>query len=156
MVRLEGSDYLELHRLGIPHAHPGGSGTLGQPHILISLLTGIAHGLKHLSVDYSSVVCTSPVNTGAEYSSELTTQAIFDQYKIPYQPQTLSGELVTPDGAAILAALSPKYIATDDMSSEDKTIAYGLGGQSLDGAPSLAALLLAMTSKRKQLPGLKI
>ncbi len=144
---LEGSDHLELHRLGIPHAHPGGSGTLGQPHILISLLTGIAHGLQHLSVDCSSVVCTSPVNTGAEYSFELTAQAIFDQYKIPFQTQTHSGELVTPDGAAILAALSPKYIATDDMPSKDKNIAYGLGGQNLDSAPAFGALPMLLVEQ---------
>ena len=137
---LEGSDHLELHRLGIPHTHPGGSGTLGHPHILISLLTGIAHGLQHLNVDCSSVVCTSPVNTGTEYTLELATQAIFEQNKIPYQPQTVSGELVTPDGAAILAALSAKFVAAEDMPSEDKRIAYGLGGRAWPGPPALCSM----------------
>lgn len=137
---LEGSDHLELHRLGIPHAHPGGSGTLDRPQILIALLTGIAHGLQYLSVDCGSVVCTSPVNAGAEYALELTAEAIFKQYKIPYQSGTVSGELVTPDGAAVMAALSPKFITTEDMPSEDKRIAYGLGGQSLDTAPDSGAL----------------
>ena len=137
---LEGSDHLELHRLGIPHAHPGGSGTLDQPQILIALLTGIAHGLQHLSVDCCSVVCTSPVNTGAEYALELTAEAIFKQYKIPYQSGTVFGELVTPDGAAVLAALSPIFIAAEDMPSGDKRIAYGLGGQFFDDAPAFGAL----------------
>ena len=137
---LEGSDHLELHRLGIPHAHPGGSGTLDQPKILIALLTGIAYGLQHLSVDCGSAVCTSPVNTGMAHDLELTTQAIFTQYKIPSQAGTVSGELVTPDGAAILAALSPKFITAEDMPSGDKRISYGLGGQNLDSAPALGAL----------------
>ncbi len=137
---LEDSDHLELHRLGIPHAHPGGSGSLDQPQTLIALLTGVAYGLQHLSVDCGSVVCTSSVNTGVAHDLELTTQAIFEQYKIPYHSGTVSQELVTPDGAAILAALSPKFIAAEDMPSEDKRISYGLGGQNLDSAPALGAL----------------
>jgi tRNA-Thr(GGU) m(6)t(6)A37 methyltransferase TsaA len=120
---LEGSDHLELHRLGIPHAHPGGSGTLDQPKILIALLTGIAYGLQHLSVDCGSAVCTSPVNTGMAHDLELTT---------------------TSDGAAILAALSPKFIAAEDMPSGDKRISYGLGGQNLDSAPALGALSMLL------------
>jgi tRNA-Thr(GGU) m(6)t(6)A37 methyltransferase TsaA len=141
---LEGSDHLELHRLGIPHAHPGGSGTLDQPQILIALLTGIAYGLQHLSVDCGSAVCTSPVNTGMAHDLELTTQAIFTQYKIPSQAGIVSGELVTSDGAAILAALSPKFIAAEDMPSGDKRISYGLGGQNLDSAPALGALSMLL------------
>lgn len=137
---LEGSDHLELHRLGIPHAHPGGSGTLDQPRILIALLTGIAHGLQHLGVDCGSAVCTSPVNTGAAYDLTLTAQAIFEEYKIPYHSGTVSGKLVTSDGAAILTALSPKLITAEDMPSKDKHIAYGLGGQNLNAAPALGAL----------------
>jgi uncharacterized protein (DUF111 family) len=80
------------------------------------------------------------VNTGTEYTLELATQAIFEQYKIPYHSGAVSGELVTPDGAAVLAALSPKFVATEDMPSGDKRIAYGLGGQNLDSAPALGAL----------------
>jgi len=144
---LEGSDHLELHRLGIPHVHPGRSGTLDRPQILIALLTGIAYGLQHLSVDCGSAVCTSPVHTGAEYALELTAEAIFKQYKIPYQSGTVSGELVTPDGAAILAALSPKLIAAEDMPSEDKRIAYGLGGQYFDAAPALGALPILLVEQ---------
>ncbi len=137
---LEGSDHLELHRLGIPHAHPGGSGSLDQPQTLIALLTGIAYGLQHLSVDCGSAVCTSPVNTGVAHDFEQTAQAIFEQYKIPSQAGTVSGELVTPDGAAVLAAFSPKFIAAEDMPSGDKHISYGLGGQNLDSAPAFGAL----------------
>jgi len=137
---LEGSDHLELHRLGIPHVHPGESGTLDQPQILIALLTGIAYGLQHLDLDCDTIECTSPVNTGTEHFLEQATQTILGQHKIPNQPGTDSGELVTPDGAAILAALSPRFITADDMPSEDKLTAYGLGGQNLNTAPAFGAL----------------
>ncbi len=137
---LEGSDHLELHRLGIPHVHPGGSGTLDQPQILIALLTGIAHGLQHLRVVIDSTISTYPVNTGTGNVLESETQVILEQHKIPNQPGTVSGELVTPDGAAILAALSPKFIEAENMPSEDKHIAYGLGGQNFNTAPDFGAL----------------
>jgi len=139
---LEGSDHLELHRLGIPHTHPGGSGTLTQPQTLIAVLAGIAWGLQRLGVDLGSAVCTSPVNTGPEYALELTAQSILEKHEIPHQTGTTSGELVTLDGAAILAALSPKYVAAEDMPAEGKRTAYGLGGQILDAAPAFGALRL--------------
>ena len=137
---LEGSDHLELHRLGIPHPHPGESAILDQPQILVALLTGIAYGLQHLSVDCGSVICTSPVNTGTDYVLEPAAQAILEQHKIPNQPGTDSGELVTPDGAAILASLSPIFIKAEAMPSEDKNIAYGLGGQYLNAGSAFGAL----------------
>jgi len=137
---LEGSDHLELHRLGIPHAHPGGSGSLDQPQIMIALLTGIAYGLQHLKVAIDSIICTYPVNTGTGNVLESATQVILEQHKIPNQSESVSGELVTPDGAAILAALSPTFIKAEAMPSEDKNIAYGLGGQYFNNSPALGAL----------------
>ncbi len=142
---LEGSDHLELHRLGIPHTHPGGAGSLTQPQTLIAVLTGIAWGLQHLKVELSSTICTSPVNTGPEYALELSAQSVLEKHKIPHRPETKSGELVTPDGAAILAALSPKFVAAEDIPSEGKRAAYGLGGQVLDAAPALGALRLFLS-----------
>ncbi len=139
---LEGSDHLELHRLGIPHTHPGGAGSLAQPQILIAVLAGIAWGLQHLGVNITSVVCTAPLRAGSEYTLELTAQSILEQYKITYQSDATSGELVTPDGAAILAALSPEFIAPEDMPSEAERTAYGLGGQMLNAAPNFGALRL--------------
>ncbi len=137
---LEGSDHLELHSLGIPHTHPGESGILDQPQIMVALLTGIAYGLQHLRVNCDTIECTSPVNTSTEVVLDPVSQAILKQYNIPNQPGTASGELVTPDGAAILAALSPKFIEANDMPSDDKQIAYGLGGQNMNSAPAFGAL----------------
>ncbi|MEA3351578.1 MAG: tRNA (N6-threonylcarbamoyladenosine(37)-N6)-methyltransferase TrmO [Chloroflexota bacterium] len=143
---LEGSDHLELHRLGIPHTHPGGSGTLAQPQTLIAILTGLGWGLQSLGVDLSSVVCTSPMNTGTEYALELATRSILEQYKIPCQSETDSGVLVTPYGAAILAALSPQFAAADDVPSTSKRTGLGLGGQILAAAPAFGALRLILST----------
>ena len=147
---LEGSDHLELHRLGIPHAHPGESGTLDQPQILIPLLTGIAYGLQHLRVDIDSIICTYPVNTGTGDILETATRIILEQYKIPNQSESDSGEFITPDGAAILAALAPRFIEAKEMPSEDKHIAYGLGGQYFNTAPAVGALPVHLVEKPPQ------
>jgi tRNA (adenine37-N6)-methyltransferase len=140
---LEGSDHLELHRLGIPHPHPGGTGSLDRPQILVALLTGVAWGLQYLGVDLSSVVCTSPLNIGPEYALDLAAQFILEQHKISYQPELVSGELVTPDGAAILAALSPKFIEAGAIFPDPKRTGVGLGGQVLQTVPYFGALRLS-------------
>ncbi len=126
---LEGSDHLELHKLGIPHTHPGGAGNLDQPQILIAVLVGIAWGLQRLKMNLASVLCTSPLNTGPEHALKLSAQTILEQHKLPHQARTDSGELVTPEGAAILAALSPKFIEEDDAPTVHIHSGLGLGNQ---------------------------
>jgi tRNA (Thr-GGU) A37 N-methylase len=139
---LEGSDHLELHRLGIPHVHPGSTGSLFQPQILIAVLAGIGWGLQSLEMDLSSIVCASPVNTGTEHSLELAAQTILEQYKIPYEAGSDTGELVTPTGAAILAALAPTFAPSDYIPPDSKRIGLGLGQHILDAAQSFGALRL--------------
>jgi hypothetical protein len=139
---LEGSDHLELHRLMIPHTHPGGLGSLYQPSILIAVLTGIGWGLQRLSVDLSSVVCSSPVNTGSEYALQPVAQAILEEYKILFQAGSDIGELLTPAGAAILAALTPDFTEHAKLPRDSKRAGLGLGRQNLDAAPSFGALRL--------------
>lgn len=139
---LEGSDHLELHRLGIPHSHPGGAGNLAQPQILIAVLTGTAWGLQFLDTDLASVVCISPLNTGSETVLELTTQFILERHKIPHQSGEVSVELVTPEGAAILAALSPQFVQSEDTPQTGIRSGLGLGIQMLDKVPYFGALRL--------------
>jgi len=141
---LEGSDHLELHRLGIPHTHPGGSGSLDQPQILVGLLTGIALGLQHLNADCNSAACTSPVNSGNEHSLDLPAKMIIEQYSIPYQFEDIAGGYVTPAGAAVLAALSPNFSPTKVFPSKDQNIAYGLGAKVLDDSPVSGALFIQL------------
>jgi tRNA-Thr(GGU) m(6)t(6)A37 methyltransferase TsaA len=139
---LEGSDHLELHRLGLPHIHPKSSGDFFQTQIIIAILTSIGWGLQHLEIDLSSIVCASPVNTGPEHSLELATQVILEQHKIPYEAGSDTGELVTPSGAAILATLAPEFVAPNHILSDSKRIGFGLGQQVLDAAQSFGALRL--------------
>ena len=145
---LEGSDHLELHRLGIPHVHPGGSGSLDQPRILVGLLTGIALGLQHLNVDCSSAACTSPLISGNEYSLDMPTKLILDEYRIPYHLEGNTGEYITPAGAAILAALSPELSANNSFPSKDENIAYGLGAQIFNDSPISGALPVLLEEKQ--------
>jgi tRNA-Thr(GGU) m(6)t(6)A37 methyltransferase TsaA len=139
---LEGSDHLELHRLGIPHAHPGGAGNLEQPQILIALLIGIAWGLQFLKADLSSVACLSSLNTGSETALELITQSILEKHNIPSQSGKISHQLVTPDGAALLAALSPRFVQSEDAPQANMHTGLGLGSQALDTVPNFGALRL--------------
>ncbi len=139
---LEGSDHLELHRLGLPHIHPKSSGDFFQTQIIISILTGIGWGLQRLEIDLSSIVCASPVNTGPEHSLELAAQVILEQHKIPYEAGSDTGELVTPSGAAILATLAPEFVASNHILSDSKRIGLGIGQHVLDAAQSFGALRL--------------
>lgn len=139
---LEGSAHLELHRLGIPHAHPGGFWGLDKPHIFIPLLVGVAWGLQSLDINLASVKCVAPLNIGLEATLELTTRLIMDLFKIPSQSGDISDKLVTPEGAAILAALSPICVQSKDVPQSDMRSGWGLGSQALDGAPNSGALRL--------------
>jgi tRNA-Thr(GGU) m(6)t(6)A37 methyltransferase TsaA len=147
---LQGSDHLELHRLGIPHAHPGGAGNLAQPQILIAVLAGTAWGFQSLDTDLASVVCVSPLNTGSETALELTTQFILERYKIPYQSGEVSIDLVTPEGAAILGALSPKFVQSEDAPQTGIRSGLGLGTQMLDTVPNFGALRLFTQIEEKK------
>ena len=137
---LEGSDHLELHRLGIPHAHAGGSGYLDQPQILIGILTGVAWGLQSLEADLSSVVCTSPLNTGSEAALDLITRSILERHKLPWQSGKEPVALATPEGAAILAALSPQFVQTEGAPPTGKRAGLGSGAQILSVVPNFGAL----------------
>jgi len=77
------------------------------------------------------VICSAPLNTGSENALKLTAQAVLEQDKIPYQSETTSRELVTPDVAAILDVLSSKINAAEDIPSDNGRQAHGLGSQIL-------------------------
>jgi tRNA-Thr(GGU) m(6)t(6)A37 methyltransferase TsaA len=120
---LEGSDHLELHRLGIPHEHPTGTEILSHPQLLVAILTGIAWGLQYLDVDLSSVFCISPVTVGSALKP--LTRAVLEQHDMPYKAEPELGEPVTPVGAGILAALAPTMV--DEHLPSDKRAGIGLG-----------------------------
>jgi tRNA-Thr(GGU) m(6)t(6)A37 methyltransferase TsaA len=141
---LEGSDHLELHRLGVPHEHPHRTEMFSLSSLEIAILTGIGWGLQYLEVDLASVICVSPVNTGPTYTLGSAAQAILDQHNIPNHVGSASGELVSPVGAAILAALTPEFAAPDALPHSSKRTGQGLGQHIVNADPTSGALRLLL------------
>lgn len=140
---LEGSDHLELHRLGIPHSHPGVSGSLSQPGWFLAVLAGIAWGMGQLGLDCSTVVCSSPVVVGTENDLSQEARSILEEHGIPYETSTVSGNYITPESAAFLAALSPEFSESSEM-TEGVPMGYGLGDDGLEDSSSSKPLTLAI------------
>jgi tRNA (adenine37-N6)-methyltransferase len=148
---LEGSDHLEIHRRGIPHDHPGG-GQLHEAQDILLDLTGAAWGLQALKVDPGSVMCLSPVRVGGGTTGDTShgrlpvpapaTRAILDEYHIPYQSGPVEAELLTPTGAAILAALSPAFVDRQRTDMSHTRAGVGLGHRVFDNYANVLQLAL--------------
>ena len=129
---LAGSEHLELHRRGIPHTHPGSAGHLDDVQVIVATLTGVAWGLQHLAVDVDAVTCLSPVYVGQPAPA---TQAILEERKIPSEAGPGKADLLTPLGAALLAALAPAFAPRTQASMEGMQMGVGLGQHTLEGQP---------------------
>lgn len=148
---LEGSDHLALHRRGVPHEHPGG-GVLHEAQDILLDVTGAAWGLQALQIDLDSIQCFSPVRVGGGDTGPTShgrlpvpapaTQAILEQHHIPYQPGPVDVELLTPTGAAILAALSPAFIDQKQAAVPPSRIGVGLGHRVFAHARNALQLIL--------------
>ncbi len=133
---LAGSDHLELHRRGVPHTHPGG-GLLHEAQDILLDVVGAAWALQHLAVEVSRVTCIAPVRIGGGQTpltshGRLTvpapaTRAILEEYEIPYAAGPVDAELLTPTGAAILAALSPVFASELPETASSMQSGIGLG-----------------------------
>lgn len=130
---LEGSDHLELHRLGLPHEHPHSTSTLSAPALEIVLLAGIGWGLQHLAIDLTSVACIPPVNVSLQQTLIASAQSHTDAS-------------VSPVDAVILAALTPEFVTDSDLPANSTHIGLGLGQRMVHNAPSLGALRLLFMS----------
>jgi tRNA-Thr(GGU) m(6)t(6)A37 methyltransferase TsaA len=138
---LEGSDHLELHRLGKPHTHPGSSESLFQLQTFIAILVGIGWGLEQLEIDLSATKCAFPVYIDPEYLLEPAVRKILKLNKIPYESKPNVGQSLSLAGAAILAALAPEFSRSDQMPS-GTNVGLGLGELNSDAAASPGALRL--------------
>jgi tRNA-Thr(GGU) m(6)t(6)A37 methyltransferase TsaA len=135
---LAGSDHLELHRRGVPHAHPGG-GFLHEAQDILVDVVGAARALQHLAVDLGGVICIAPVQVGGGLTPPTShgrlsvpapaTRAILESYGIPYAAGPIEAELLTPTGAAILAALSPVFASELPKVTNTMESGIGLGQQ---------------------------
>ncbi|MBN2441044.1 MAG: DUF111 family protein [Spirochaetales bacterium] len=93
-----------------PHLHEA-------QDIIIDLL-GAAFGMQELGIDLSSIVCLSPVYVGGgsitfshgtlDVPAPATANIIKD-FELPAESGPVQKELLTPTGAAILAALEPEF-----------------------------------------------
>lgn len=133
---LTGSDHLELHRSGMAHSHPGG-GQLHEAQDIVVDVVGAAWALQHLVVDLNSVACVAPVRVGGGLTrpsshGQLTvpapaTRIILDRYGIAHDAGPVEAELLTPTGAAILAALSPTFLPELPPAVENSETGAGMG-----------------------------
>ena len=155
---LAGSDHLELHRRGEPHAHPGG-GQLHEAQDILVDVVGAAWALQYLAVDLERVTCVAPVRVGGGQTPPTShgrlpvpapaTRAILEQYEIPHAAGPVSAELFTPTGAAILAALSPVYVTQMPEATNAMDAGVGLGQKVFSTAyPNALRLFLDPKSDR--------
>jgi len=139
---LEGSEHLELHRRGIPHTHPGGGGHLHEAQDILLDVVGAAWGLQWLKVDLDTVTCLAPVRVGGGVTDTTShgrlpipapaTKAILTKHQIPYESGPVDAELLTPTGAAILAALAPTFVTRENGPQGELRVGVGLGHRTFD------------------------
>ncbi len=141
---LQGSDHLELHRLGVPHEHPESTERLHYTERLLVCLTGIGWGLQQLGVDLHSIVCASPVHIWQAGGLSRVSQGIMEQYHIDYEQRPDAGASLTADGVAILAAIAPDFVTRDSSASEGLRVGIGVGGERSTLAPFYGALRLML------------
>lgn len=109
---LSGSEHLELHRRGVPHVHPGQTGSRQLADTLLWLV-GAAWGLQWLAVDLDTVACLAP--TSADPSEDLTAE-----------------------GRALLAALHARFVPGAEQPWQGPQVGVGLGApQPANQAPVL-------------------
>lgn len=146
---LTGTDHLELHKEGVPHQHDGEEAILHEVQDVILDVMGAAKGLELLEVSMSETVCLSPVSVGGgkvKCSHGVLSvpppavMAILRRYRIPHVAGPVNTELLTPTGAALLAALEPTWCPRDSV-PENKIVrkAMGAGTKELD-RPNLLRL----------------
>jgi len=129
-------DHLEMHRRGIPHQHATGEAVLHEAQDILLDVVGAAVGLQYLNVNPDRVVCLSPVRVGGGFVTfshgrlpvpAPATQAILDEYGVPYAAGPLEKELLTPTGASLLAALQPEFRPRDGPVLKPLIVGIGRG-----------------------------
>ncbi len=115
---LADSDHLRLHREGIPHNHASENAVLHEAQDILLDVIGAAKGLETLDVNLGAVMCLTPVSVGGgaiRFSHGTlpvpapAVSAILKRYRIPHVTGPVDVEILTPTGAAILAALQPRW-----------------------------------------------
>jgi len=148
---LADSDHLELHKRGAPHSHAGEEAVLHEAQDILLDVIGAAVGLQRLGVDLNDVRCYFPVAVGGGVitfshgrlpAPAPATSAILKRHRIPHVAGPVDVELLTPTGAALLAALHPIWTCRQTLAQED-VLARGMGLGAKNLRP-LNALRLAL------------
>jgi len=148
---LADSDHLALHKRGVPHSHAGEEAVLHEAQDILLDVVGAAVGLQYLRVDMQGVRCFTPVavgggvihfSHGALPAPAPATAAILKRHRIPHVAGPVDVELLTPTGAAILAALHPLWSCRQPL-DEEALLARGVGLGTRNLRP-LNALRLAL------------
>ncbi len=135
-----------------PHEHPpahGGEGVhLHEAQDILVDICGTARALSLLNADMTDIICLAPVfyGGGAITFSHGTfsvpapaTQAIINTHHIPVQAGPVPRELLTPTGAAVLAALTSGYGPRSDGPALPQAV-MGTGLGSLEFDPGSGAV----------------
>ncbi len=157
---LEGSDHLRLHQEGVPHRHSAEKTVLHEAQDILIDITGAAFGLQYLGILPERVLCNVPVSVGGgkiRFSHGLlpvpapAVTAILRKHRIPHVTGPVDVELLTPTGAALLAAMKPEWtqlsgILTDENKWKILKTAYGMGTMKLERPNVVKVILLEKKS----------
>ena len=152
-------DHLELHKRGVPHVHDTEEAVLHEAQDILLDVMGAATGLQYLGVDLDEVICLSPVAVGGGVitfshgtlpAPAPATTAILKKHRIPHVAGPVDVELLTPTGAAILAALQPDWQCRS-VPNPEAMVARGLGLGTKELKP-LNALRLSLTAHLQPRP----
>jgi pyridinium-3,5-bisthiocarboxylic acid mononucleotide nickel chelatase len=132
--KLDGHDHHHLpHGGGKEHVH------LHEAQDILVDICGAARALTLLAIDPAGVTCLAPVcyGGGTVTFSHGTfpvpapaVKEIIDRYRLPVSTGPVPRELLTPTGAALLAALRPRYVERNqagDPYPPDAVPGLGLG-----------------------------
>ncbi len=136
---LADSNHLRMHKEGIPHSHAGEEAVLHEAQDILLDVMGAAKGLEVLNIDLDDVVCLTPVSVGGgtvRFSHGTlpvpvpAVTAILKRHRIPHVSGPVDVELLTPTGAAILAALRPRWRCRE-VETPVGRVGIGLGTKEL-------------------------
>ncbi len=105
------------------HHHAPGPVHLHEAQDILVDICGTVRALRLLRVNLSAVTCLSPVRCGGGTitfshgtfpAPAPATQAIIASHNIPVAEGPVPRELLTPTGAALLAALAPRYAMREE------------------------------------------
>ncbi len=133
---LADTEHLSLHRKGVPHRHDSEQPVLHEAADIVVDVVGAAVGLACLDISPETAVWAAPVAVGGgevRCSHGVlpvpapATLAILKTHRLPHVTGPVDVELLTPTGAALLAALKPTWRPV----RRRRPVGYGYGTREL-------------------------